>query len=94
MSLQKTKKLRDKLLLSSGIKSLDLNTHTKSSNDSLTEEDAVDDDELLLEMLGGTASNAEANAKNQQATRKKKWGKKGKGEYQKYTNGKWQNIQR
>mmetsp|Transcript_12051 Transcript_12051/g.28165 ORF Transcript_12051/g.28165 Transcript_12051/m.28165 type:complete len:736 (-) Transcript_12051:65-2272(-) len=79
LSLQKTKKLREKILQA---------TDTKApENDDDAEEFKADDldiedDDMLLELLGGTSAgsqqqnNGEANAG--QSKRQKKWGKKGR----------------
>jgi large subunit GTPase 1 len=76
MSLQKTKKLRDKLL-HSGEKSVDIRSDDIDGDGSVAEDDPTDEDALLFEMMGGFASVADPYTQKQ-PTRKKKWGKKGK----------------
>jgi hypothetical protein len=77
LALQKTKKLREKLLQRSINNSNKVVQNSDDESSTATDQD-MDDDALLLEMMGGTMPSSDATAKNQKPTRKKKWGKKGR----------------
>ncbi|KAL3925355.1 MAG: hypothetical protein SGILL_000464 [Bacillariaceae sp.] len=77
MSLRKTKKLRDKLLQSSGAKTVETNHNVDDGTDFAGEEDD-EDDALLLEMMGTAAFTTDENSASQKPARKKKWGRKGR----------------
>jgi large subunit GTPase 1 len=80
MLLQKTKKLREKLSqtsVTSGAGDNDLNSEILQDEDdgSSVEEAELDDDELLLGLIGSAPVSASSNPV---PTKKKKWGKKGR----------------
>lgn len=79
LSLQKTKKLREKFLEASDMKASE---NDDDSQDFKAGDLDIEDDDMLLELLGGTS--ADADKKNDGQTnagvsrRQKKWGKKGR----------------
>jgi len=88
MSLQKTKKLRDKLVHSGGTHISDVNNNNSVDVDddnqgSLSKEQEIEDIDMLLEILGGSLTSASNTESSDiricgQSKRQKKWGKKGR----------------
>lgn len=81
-AIRNTKKLREKLLKASGATTQKKSTPVHSANtghDSNGEEDdiAIDDDDMLLELVDGVPSQGD-QGKKVASTRQKKWGKKGR----------------
>jgi len=81
LSMQKTKKLREKLLDNENnvLKNSDTEIEAENSD---TEVEKVENDDMLLELLGGLSTSTSTNKSNEiingQSRRQKKWGKKGR----------------
>ncbi|VEU33510.1 unnamed protein product [Pseudo-nitzschia multistriata] len=79
LSLQKTKKLREKFLESSDVQ---LPKAKDDSQDSKTEDLDIEDDDMLLELLGGASVSGQGGQNDKMSVgtskRQKKWGKKGR----------------
>lgn len=77
LSLQKTKKLREKLF-ENRVNASDGNHDPQQSE---MDDQNIEDDEMLLELLGGMSTSAAQNSEETiagQSRRQKKWGKKGR----------------
>jgi large subunit GTPase 1 len=72
-----TKKLREKLLKKSPVPK-EIENATKPVEDGEEDEVSLEDDDLLLELMGGTSLGQVNSSANAEPTRKKKWGKKGR----------------
>jgi large subunit GTPase 1 len=78
LSLQKTKKLREKLF-ESRVNASDGNHEPQQSE--MDTQNNIEDDDMLLELLGGMSTSADKNSNEisaGQSRRQKKWGKKGR----------------
>mmetsp|Transcript_3801 Transcript_3801/g.8302 ORF Transcript_3801/g.8302 Transcript_3801/m.8302 type:complete len:159 (+) Transcript_3801:3-479(+) len=76
LSLQKTKKLRDKLFEVSGTRIIVPGV----DNEPQIDDQDIADDDMLLDLLGGMSTSSTTNDKvnNGQSKRQQKWGKKGR----------------
>ena len=82
LSMQKTKKLREKLLDNRNITVKNPDTEIEAEQSDM-EAEKVEDDDMLLELLGGLSTstvspNRSNKIVNDQSRRQKKWGKKGR----------------
>ena len=81
LSLQKTQKLREKLLENGSTRAKEPNTKVGQAELD-TEDSDLEEDDMLLELLGGmsTTASTKNNDRNNtgQSRRQKKWGKKGR----------------
>ena len=74
-AIQKTKKLREKLAVNTASRNTPDHAVVSDESDNEAALGDDDDDDMLLELMGESVSSAKSNSK---ATRKKKWGKKGR----------------
>jgi large subunit GTPase 1 len=90
IALQKTKKLRDKLVgqpttgesnnarLGKKLDASDIGEGVDNPSDGDSDESVVEDDDMLFDMMGDVAGAESSTSNNASAMRKKKWGKKGR----------------
>jgi large subunit GTPase 1 len=76
-ALYNTKKLREKLLKKSQV-SKEIENAAEPVEDGEENEVNLEDDDMLLELMGGTSLGQVDPSANAEPTRKKKWGKKGR----------------